>query len=522
MLNRTQNGLRILMYVSFNTHRMAHGLALLLKERLPGARFAAVTFRESIEGYYLANECDGLFEDVVSESRLFREARDAGFPGTNDDFLEVERKYGRPTIWPYAMVDRRITMRSNGWLYDEGTEHDERQLKAILLHRFRSLESCLDRFDPNLIIYPHPDTGPGLALALQGVAERRDIPMLVPHRSRIGPYVTLTHTVYNRIPRIERRFNELRDGAASENKPLAGKMLQDFRAGELRYTKSGPDVGKRPSLAGKLATNARRIRTVIRNYRHRGYSSDPYFTSWFARRADDVRASWRTWRIRSSVRFETPRSDQRYVFVPLHVQPEMSTLLFAPYFVNQLDFVRNIAQSTPANTTVYVKEHPVMISKGLRTAGYLKQLARIPNVHLVDGDTTDLIKGAERVITVTGTPALEAVLLDTPVTLFGDVYFNFLKKRVSRIEEYKSLLHELGTTRETAKLDDGELIDFLTAVVDSSCAVNLDQINVRSRQTNLGSLIGDHDLNRYCDYLVSSMPDKIQLETVSHSEFISQ
>lgn len=510
-MSQNNHNLRILLYVTFNGHKMAHAMALVLKRMLPGVRFAAVTFRDSIEGYYLKNESDGLFEIVISESGLYKETISDGFSGAEDDFEVMEAKYGRPTIWPYVMADRRITMSLNGWIYDEGTSHDEKQLKSILKHRFDALEECFDEFDPDLVLYVHPDTGPGLALALQGVSEARSVPLLVPHRSRIGAYVTLTNTVYNRIDRIEQFYKEIRNNPIGEGFDEASRILNEFRSGGLRYIDTGPDVGKRDPFLKKIVSLLGRVAEVVRNYRCRPYRADPYFRSWLMRRMDDIKATWRSLRIESSVNFEDADYERRYVFIPLHVQPEMSTLLFAPYFVNQTEFVRNVAQSVPANVTVYVKEHPVMITKGLRSPAYLRSLAKIPNVHLVSGDTAKLIKHASAVVTVTGTPAFEALMAGVQVYVFGNVYFDFLPDGIKKLDSWEELKNCLmGTSGNVERTNsDMDLASFIRAIIDCSCEVNLDRLSHLSKRTNTDSMISDDSLKKYCEYVVDNITNII-------------
>ena len=56
--------------------------------------------------------------------------------------------------------------------------------------------------------------------------------------------------------------------------------------------------------------------------------------------------------------FNINNLESEFFYFPLHVEPEISTNLWAPFFTNQLEVIRNIAISLPGNYTLIVKEHP--------------------------------------------------------------------------------------------------------------------------------------------------------------------
>ena len=47
---------------------------------------------------------------------------------------------------------------------------------------------------------------------------------------------------------------------------------------------------------------------------------------------------------------------------------ERSLLITAPYFVNQIEVIRNIAKSLPINFKLFVKEHPLQYARGWRSS----------------------------------------------------------------------------------------------------------------------------------------------------------
>src|SRR5579875_288305 len=116
-----------------------------------------------------------------------------------------------------------------------------------------------------------------------------------------------------------------------------------------------------------------------------------------------------------------------YVYFPLHVQPEFTTDVRAPFFTNQIALVEHISKSVPAGFKVLVKEHPGM--KGERILSDYRALRRLNNVRLLSPsiDSHELICRAAAVLTITGSSAWEAILYEKPVIAFGPLYYGFSK-----------------------------------------------------------------------------------------------
>jgi hypothetical protein len=122
--------------------------------------------------------------------------------------------------------------------------------------------------------------------------------------------------------------------------------------------------------------------------------------------------------------FEQPVAGEKYVLYPLHFQPEASTLVQAPLYVDQLALLRDITMSLPVGYRLYVKEH--VSSRGRRPLSYYRAIREITGTRLLgpDTDTWALIRGAAAVAVITGTMGWESLLFEKPVLTFGDVFFN--------------------------------------------------------------------------------------------------
>lgn len=118
---------------------------------------------------------------------------------------------------------------------------------------------------------------------------------------------------------------------------------------------------------------------------------------------------------------------QKFVYLPLHYQPECTTNPLGDMFADQILMIEILSASLPPGWLLYVKEHPTQwFSRGLnffssRYRGYYKRIARLPNVRLIPIKTDNyaLIRHAQAVATVTGTAGFEALIRGKPAIVFG-------------------------------------------------------------------------------------------------------
>jgi len=484
--------MRILLYASFKAAGLSIALAQALRRPLGVTRFDAVGYRASHEGYEL--EQSGEFAEVLTESAIYARTVAAGYPCAKAELERLEQRYGRPNLWPFLVADRRSFMTLKGWLYRHGSSHSPEEQSALLLQRFRETESFLDRTRPDLIVFASPDTGPSSAHVLKAVADDRGIPCLIPHRSRVASFVSLSTRLFNRLPWVEETYRRA-DELPSKTLEEAEALVADFGRGKARYFDP-----TRPSAPKAKRTPLERIAKGARNYMRRGYGTDPYSSSWLSRRQDDLIAKRRRVRLERLCAGHAPAGELG-VFFPLHVQPEMSTLLFAPYFRDQVSLIRSIAQAAPANHRVWVKEHPVMIRRGLRDPIEIEAIRKIPNVRMVADDTHELLERSAGTVTITGTPALEAMMLGKPAITFGPVFFDFVEKlcwRIRDVTRLASLLQRLGDFEP----DPVAARNLMAAIISEGVPVDLDRLQALSH-FDPASIRGE-SLDRYVDYLVRS------------------
>ncbi|MDR0606700.1 MAG: hypothetical protein LBG80_20715 [Bacteroidales bacterium] len=125
----------------------------------------------------------------------------------------------------------------------------------------------------------------------------------------------------------------------------------------------------------------------------------------------------------------------KYIYFPLHNQPELSTLPLGDVYVDQLYAIECIARIIPNEWKIYVKENPLQAAGGLRIIDssfiwrdwsfFFKRMQRNPQIVLVreNIDTNRLIEKSEFIATITGTAGWESILAGKSVLYFGNAWY---------------------------------------------------------------------------------------------------
>lgn len=119
-----------------------------------------------------------------------------------------------------------------------------------------------------------------------------------------------------------------------------------------------------------------------------------------------------------------PDLAKRYIYCPLHYQPECTTSPMADIFVDQLLIVQMISFFLPQDVMIYVKENPRQPLWN-RTIDFYQDLLDVRQVRLIPRDFNSfrLIENSIAVATATGTAGWEALFRQKPVMLFGSIFY---------------------------------------------------------------------------------------------------
>ena len=127
-----------------------------------------------------------------------------------------------------------------------------------------------------------------------------------------------------------------------------------------------------------------------------------------ARRAEASNISW----------------SEKYVYFPLHLQPEMTTDTLGGCYRDQLLAVEQLARILPKDWLIYVKENPKQLF-WMREKYFFKRLSCLPQVRYISRsvDTYQLMKHSQFVATISGTAGWEAISGGKPVVVFGQCWY---------------------------------------------------------------------------------------------------
>jgi hypothetical protein len=457
---------------------VGHKLAIALKEKYGINEFCGYVYlRPGFE--FLKNQKEinytALLLDEDIHNRYREEAIDLNY------LQKFEKEYGVPNLWPYITLDRMImfNLAKREYPYSAPAYSHEEMMKIFQV-KAKAIVKFLEEEKPDLLFMTVIGTISSLLLYL--VARKMGIKVLIGTETRIDNNYTLTEN-YENYSFAEKLFSELqKQGAESKKIKEARDYIKKFRDNptpHLYFLKDGrADVSRLKELKwflpkrflqslfwfGKL--------TFLYFYKRkwRDYTQeDP--ASYFI---DRLRRKTRTL-IGANRFYDQADLAEDFAFYPLHYEPEIATLLLAPFWTEQLNLIRQIAKSLPLHFKLYVKEHPAMVK--YRPFSYYRELKKIPNVKLIDPNVKSfgLIKNSKLIITLTGTAAFEGLIFEKPIITFGDVFYNALPtvKHCHEIERLPFLVKEqLGDYRHNEK----ELETFIGAILETSAPVSLQEI----------------------------------------------
>ena len=260
------------------------------------------------------------------------------------------------------------------------------------------------------------------------------------------PYITIEHTRYDGylIPNFSlgRRNDDYftKELNNSNPSPESVSLVQEFK---LKSKIINPDYNnnKTSKIKNNYFLNDIKkliiyVYQVLLKYKNKlklksKYRSLPFIASSYKSIIFFVKLIFRERFLLSSKNsyFKSPAQNQKYIYFPLHLIPESSTLIKAPFYPSEDEIIKRLSKVMPLGWKVYIKEHGAMI--GERPIKFYKELSRLSNVEFIKlnafNDPKDWITNSEGVVTITGTSAFEAAMLGIPSIILGNTSFETIK-----------------------------------------------------------------------------------------------
>lgn len=197
----------------------------------------------------------------------------------------------------------------------------------------------------------------------------------------------------------------------------------------------------------------------------------------------------RWWLLGPNKYFSIPDLEKKYIYMPLHLIPESSTSVLAPFYLNELASIQQVSKALPIGWYLYVKEHQSML--GERPIEFYRQVNKLPNVKMISvnyfRDPKPLILGSMGVITVTGSAAYEAALLGKKALIFGDVSFGVMNG-IARVRSFEDLPSKIKMFNEIEEpLDIHSCAAYLATVKSLGTEIDLKYLMRTSENILLGN-----------------------------------
>jgi hypothetical protein len=317
---------------------------------------------------------------------------------------------------------------------------------------YKKVIEVLDEFKPELIL--DTEDGELLRTILNEVSFKRKIPYITIDYPRYDDYKIPTYCLGNRtddqfkdeyISFLKRPKNHMRNEYAyiEELKQKSTIMSKEFDNTITSQYSPVSAISMFKSLLGKIIyfwnvniTNGN-IKLITKNsilYANPVKHFLFYVTVEFKKQ----------YLLRNNKYFESPSKNDDYVYMPLHLIPESTTFVKAPFYIDELNIIEQVSKSLPIGWKLYVKEHQSML--GERSFNFYNRIGKIPNVKLVQinyyKDPKPWIMKSKGVITITGTAAYESAMLGKMAIIFGDVPFKLIQgvHSVHSFEELPSII----------------------------------------------------------------------------------
>tara|TARA_R110002096_G_scaffold408667_1_gene607882 strand:- start:1246 stop:2652 length:1407 start_codon:yes stop_codon:yes gene_type:complete len=171
-----------------------------------------------------------------------------------------------------------------------------------------------------------------------------------------------------------------------------------------------------------------------------------------------------------------PDLNSKYIYVPLHYQPELTSCPLGVGYENQYLIIQMLDYYLPEGYFIYVKENPkqeIYARYNDYYADILKSTKKVVFVPL-ETSTFELMKNAQAIATITGTAGWEALFKKKPVMVFGHNFYQYAPgvSLIKTKEDAQKAINDI--IDETFVYDENKLKLFMQAVEDTAIKGHID------------------------------------------------
>ena len=381
------------------------GLSKFIQENLDCELYSIFEVTENVKKFYKNQTIVNFQKQWFFHDYIFKEKSEADIKYLE----EIEKKYN---------LNLQLTVFNDRifYKYNEYYKFSDNEILKILYDEVRLFESILDEVKPDFILMAsytqqHNDI-------FCKICKARGIKIIMPSSSRIG---ISKNTSFNHSNRIYLSDDMDEFLTIPDNDELIKDIEINLKKNNLTDEKFSAEFQtstKKFAVAGitYLLTNDENIKT------HYSYYGRKKIKVAFKILFNELRKKYRLKFMENNLKKHID-NNQKFVYFPLHQEQESTLLAFEPFYTNQLEIIKNIANSLPVGYKLYVKEHPQMINRGWRSVKDMKEIMELPNVRLFHPtvNSKELIKKSKLVISIKGSSVIEAAFYNKPAISFSKV-----------------------------------------------------------------------------------------------------
>ena len=393
---------------------------------------------------------------------------------------QLERRYQNYGLWNAIVVDRRLMYGAVSKVRQSyAGRFDDKTLSGIVFNTLDALDRHVDEHRPDAIVTFVPASYGDYLLAL--VAQYHGIRYLQLRSTKIQNYVIFADNLSAVSSDVETAYRRnIESGSGYPFELEARQYLENASNRPIDY--EGTIFKKKPSFLKEFKMGTMLLAVALKK---------ALFPAHPAVRLDKhvppALASWlygtflQPWYRRTAAGLMSKRQitlkkvdEGKYVFYPLHCEPEIALSLYGRDHQNQIETIRRLAQSIPLDWKLIVKEHPRCL--GYRTNSWYRRLLEIPNVYFAETNTSPIfwIKKANAVVTISGHVGFEALVIGKPVIVLGDVAYSILPANmVRKVDSMSKLSTQLLDLIKNFSTDKASLTAFVAASMSNGAPINL-------------------------------------------------
>ena len=477
-----------------------------IRSQMPEANIGVITVKEQADQYFRENnnvEDFGFYE-------YFDPVRDDfnDYLGEDKDKFDISAicdDFKVSSIWEILQATRNHVKdykKKYNYAYTASLNDDE--LQDTIKAYYKLIKKLDGDFKPDFMIIPNPVETFNIMLELY--ADSRNIPLRQMAPTYVKGFYQYAKNRFQGGSIIEDKFY---DNASYEKcRDQAADYIKEFRENfivpECAYHDSSDYLRITPK--GLLKAVSKAGRAIWWNKKlpkgmhadHVSYSPRLILRDYF------LQIKYHN-ALKNFDYDELPK--EKFVLFPLQMQPELAIDVLAPYTNNQIETARQIAMSLPANYTLVVKEHPIMV--GRRRPDYLKKIQRLPNVKLVNYNikTQEILPKCSSIIVTTGSIIIEAALMGVPVIQLGQLQTSNMLPNVTHETDLTKLNERWGNLLDKKLHGDDyeeQLIKYISLCMEYGISTNYYEMWEQDK---------DGDLQPFWDkFLLEFDRDKSQIE----------